>query len=386
MNRITPSIGSLRILAGEGNYNFYKMLSAGRRWFIFAKCALITYAYSKGKPDSPPPCSVIALVKGENQSRLIKYLEQGLMGDFGCIKKIAAGSSLSGVSNFPRISSKEAIIQISALAMMLITGKRRYLNIYFFHFSEAIKRAILNSNLKNTKTVICFNDQPYDVAAIIKSFNEQGLARTIVIQHGLILNEKFYFPTVAQEFWAWGELSREFYRAWNTNSRIEIRGRYQEDARLKADKPLIPEDIDCLKVLLAPSFHHSEVKELVQRSISLLPAGAKVAIKFHPATKMRRLLALRCKRAAPHVAFEYSSMEEAASVYDVLVTKNSTSAIDFLLRGKPVAFLELRADSRFPSTDYGLDISDLSTISEMRNAMATKNAQRLRFIRESLNV
>lgn len=249
----------------------------------------------------------------------------------------------------------------------------------------------VDGSLSSARNFICYNDQPFDVAAIISALHQRGNCRTITIQHGLILSEKFYFPTNTQEFWAWGELSRLHFRSRLPDGKFVIKGRYPDDAESKSNTFILPKSADASwKILIAPSHQHNEVKSLVQLIKNNLPkseaSNTHIGIKLHPATKGVPLIRLWLYIFAQGFSIERVNMEKLSLQYNALLTKNSTSAVDFLLRGKPVVFSDLPSGSLFPSPDYGISPSQFSKLLDKALDLKAKNAARLQFLSFSLNV
>jgi hypothetical protein len=388
---LSPERQALKVLAGEGNFHLYRLLNSGQRVFVFAKCLLTTLNYFRGH-CKPSQARNVSFVKGTNQLRYHEYARVQLELEFGAIE-LFASSSLANVTNsflLPRIRVSELLQQLGFLALMLLSGKKRYLNLYLLAFTAAIRR-VVDSGFPRVETFVCYNDQPYDVAAILFSLNDRNHCRTIVIQHGLILNEKFYFPSVAKEFWAWGNLSKKHYRAWSRLSQIVVKGRYSDDAANKQDRFVLPPAGAKIRILVAPSFFHEEVKQIVTAlSLALRnnPQDSEfIAIKFHPATKNLREIKAWCNKTIPWLAEETAPMEALAERYDVLITKNSTSAIDFLLRGKPVFFIDHLGNHEFPSKAYCFSVEQQGFILRERNLPTdAMNSARKDFLKAAIDV
>lgn len=390
MTGLTPSLKLLRVLAGEGSFHIYRLLR-DRRVFLFTKCLLTTFACFRGR-GSETGARSIAFVKGANQLRYFWQAHLQLEAELGALQLYASAPlpTASDALLLPRMSLSAFAQQVVCLLMLLLTGKRRYLNLYLLAFASAMRKAV-DTGLRNIESFVCFNDQPYDVAAIVHALHGRKGCRTIVVQHGLILSQNFYFPTVAKEFWAWGELSKQHYRAWDKDAQLVVKGRYREDAHNKARDFVWPPADRPVRILVAPSFFHDEVKHILtelDRTLSTeLKATARVAIKFHPATKLLWRLRRWCQQHAPWLKEEHEPMEHLATQYDILVTKNSTSAVDFLLRGKPIISVNLSEGILFPSQNYSFDANILQEISKIPQQIDHKaNIQRLSFLQSGLNV
>lgn len=386
MTSLNPSLELLRVLAGEGSFHIYRLLRE-RRLFLFAKCLLTTLAYLRGKGAKTSARSIV-FVKGSNQLRYFRHAQLQLADELGDLQLYTSTPFTKQTDAFllPRISGRAFANQATLLFLMLLTGKRRYLNLYLLAFASAMRTAV-DVGFRNIESFVCFNDQPFDVAAILHALHRHQGRRTIVVQHGLILTQSFYFPTIAKEFWAWGELSRQHYRARAKNAQFIIKGRYRDDAVKMAKDFISPSSDRPLRILIAPSYFHDDVRALVSQVSELTKREDRrftASIKFHPATKLKFLLIRWCKTHGSWLNEESAPMEELSERFDVLITKDSTSAVDFLLRGKPVVFSKLKADQSFPSHQYGF--SSESDPFLPADLIESKNIHRKCFLKSALNV
>lgn len=386
----SPSLALLKTLAGEGKYHLYRLLTNGKRIFLFLKCAKVVtfHTFRSGKPNY---ASRVTFIKGANQLRLCRRQYNELKEEFGSLH-VCAMSSLKYFPNqsyLPKFSLKDASIQYYYLLYMLILGKKRYLNLFLLSFYNSINKS-LNYGLPCIQEALFFNDQPFEMAAIAYSLNSRDDVRTVTKQHGLILSENFYFPTNSKEFHAWGNLSRRHFSSRVSTGKLIIRGRSKTDGLRKRADFVLPEGgMRNLRILGATSFLMSDIASLIRALREEFPAHSAqpvIGIKLHPATKAAWLVRRRIRRALPNAAIEMSDMEDLASEYDILVTKNSSSAIDFMLLGKPVIFLSPPAKAKFPSVQYGFDLEDIRNFINNRKIEIGKNKKRLQFLKESLNV
>lgn len=388
MHRPDPSLALLKVLAGEGGYRLYHLLASGRRLFVFLKCARIVlfHTFYNGKINN---AETIVLVKGPNQIRLWQRQLQELRDEFGDIGVCAISQIGSHAASgyLPRFSIWLALRQVATLLAMLVTGRRRYLNLFLILFYSSIKSSV-DLGFPHVCNVICYNDQPFEVSSIIFALNQRKGTKTIVLQHGLILDKTFYFPTNAREFRAWGELSRQHFYSRHPDGALTVKGRYKKDEVRKSDH-FVPVNKSCLAILAATSFRRDDLDQMIdamRNCMRLLEKEQAVcAIKLHPATKGALWLRWWIRKQLPNILFETDDMEDLAVKYDVLITRNSTSAIDFLLLGKPVVFLEY-GRGPFPSLDYGLTLHDLGHGDQIFARASAKEGARARFIKEALNV
>jgi hypothetical protein len=397
MGNERSSLGIVRALGSEGNFQNHQLVKNGRALFVCLKLvrAALFYAFCGGSAGAgtPPAGDAAVLVKGPNQLRLFSKQKPELEAEFGAITPIATSrfSPEQDLSPLPRISLAGAVKLIALAALLFCTRKARHLNLFYLRFFEAIE-PVCAHRLSGYDAVACYNDQPFDIAAIVHAVNLQGTAKTIVFQHGLVLSEAFYFPAKAREFRAWGELSRTHYKALDRASHLVVSGRYGDDAALKAAQFKLPDANEGRPAILAaPSFVPAEIDDMTGAIAEWLGgcglSDPKIAIKLHPATKQKTSILAKIRRALPSLCEETDVMEELAHRYDVLITKNSTSALDFMLLGKPVVFLEPRDDGQFPSAAYGFALDELVGMSAMTiQRLDQKNAARLEFLKAALNV
>ena len=402
------SLGIVRALGSEGNFQNHQLVKNGRALFVCLKLvrAALFYAFCGGSAvaSTSPAGDAAVLIKGPNQLRLFAKQRPELETEFGAITPIATsrfspnthGLISLPLSSLPGISLARAAKLILIAALLFCTRKARHLNLFYLRFFEAIE-PVCAHRLGGHEVVACYNDQPFDIAAIIHAVNLQGKAKTIVFQHGLVLSEAFYFPAKAREFRAWGDLSRKHYKALDSASHLVVSGRYGDDAAQKAAQFKVPDaSPDDNKggrpaILAAPSFVPAEIDDMAGSIAEWLGASGlsdpKIAIKLHPATKQKARILAKIRRALPSLCEETDRMEELAHRYDVLITKNSTSALDFMLLGKPVVFLEPRDDGQFPSAAYGFALDELVSMSAMTmQRLDEKNDARLEFLKAALNV
>lgn len=389
MINVKPSLSLIKILAGEGDFYLYKAL-VGKKIFVFLKLLSNSLMYSFGK-DLKTTQSSLVFIKGENQYRLFKYAKSNFSKQIDARNVFCKNVTINNKEDvvFPRVKIVYFLNQVFFLFLMLITGKRHYLNLYLLSFYCGISDVVSRS-FPQVNKFLCFNDQSYDVASIVESFNQRG-CQTFVYQHGLILSKQFYFPVVSKIFLAWGDSSRQEFKSWRNNSELLVTGRYLNDIENKSE--ILRHSI-CdrkIKVLVAPSFNFDEIKKIVFSisSFNSFSERCSFSIKFHPATKFKTLIKLWCKYHTPFLVEEYGHMENLSNEYDFLITKNSTSTVDFLLRGKLVfCFEPLSSGEDFPSIDYVFDINQFAQVlgGENIDNLGHKNKSRLSFIQKNINV
>ena len=384
---------TLTRLAGEGSFAVYRRSSLGQRLFISLKFAANSSSFFLFGSNEKISAEDIFFIKGRNQLRLhrranIRFDEEDrstsvfLQPDF-------AMRRVGHVRRWLRIEGRYLWAQIWFICGFLLTGKKRYLNLYFLNYQASMEAGI-QKYCGNIRNFVCYNDQSYEAAAIILALRRLTSAKTVVVQHGLILSPEFYFPTNADEFWAWGELSKKHFSCRKQATTLLVKGRFPEDQAVKNEEKAASIAAARPRILIAPSHKHREILDLVRSTLShstRLDEDVELTIKFHPATKFRFLLALYCRSRQISIESMSSDMCEISGKFDAIVTRNSTSAIDFMLRGKPVFIDLFDPKTDFPSREYADPISDLSALIERRKlADEHQRVHRLNFLKSAINV
>jgi hypothetical protein len=341
MPMLDSDIWAIRVLAGEGRYDVLRQLEQGRRFFIAAKIGITAFRYWRGRSE-PITAKQIAFIKGANQERHHRHSKGMREKRVGQVAAVFETKPSQGGELFPRITTAELVRLVFLIAVFLVRARRRDLLKFYLLFYKAMNR-IAKHDLHGVEVFICYNDQPFDAAGIVHALNRRGRCHTIVVQHGLILDPEFYFPVNANQFWAWGELSRQNFQARVSSAEMLVVGRYSNDDRNFAERAHVLAECETIRILAAFSCLHDEVLEGV-RAIGLMRRNflhktcerMEFSIKLHPATKNRIRLKRILSIEAPWLKITSMDMEYCAEVFDALITVSSTSSIDFLLRGKTV--------------------------------------------------
>lgn len=353
-------------LAGEGNFSIYKKSTPKQRAYLGLKLLLNSVAFWLGGQNKEVSAVNIFYVKGQNQCRLHKHANLAF--------REAKEESMTLIQpdwswwqrkdNFSRwfkMEGKYVSAQLYLIASYVLLGEKKYLNLYFLSYQTAIEEGIRKFGTK-IEFFLCYNDQTYEASSIILALKRLTSAKTVVFQHGLILSPSFYFPVNADEFWAWGELSKRSYFARCKKSRFIVKGRYLEDRIIRRECVADLIEPGQPRILIAPSHVLQEIIDLVAstlKSVEGLRVPYKVAIKLHPATKLKIFIIMYCGVRNISVEPIRSEMEDVVGRFDAIATRNSTSAVEFLLRGKAV-FVDIFDSSRiFPSLEYAAPLSML---------------------------
>lgn len=386
---IKGDVWAVRSMASEGQYHLYRQLFQGRRLFISLKLASTAFRYWYGKGHSVDSRH-IAFIKGSNQERHHKYTEAMRSVRIGPLESFSNDPSSGNSKRFPRIRTREFIVLLSLALLILLFARRRTLSMFLLIFYKSAQR-IISNDLEDVEVFLCYNDQPFDVAAFVYGLAHHNDCRTIAIQHGLILSPKFYFPTNSREFWAWGELSREHFTSRHCRGRIEITGRYDDDIHHYRPSYVPLQERQMIKALIAFSFKAEEIIYGIKTLDRIRTSDSsdffsklEFFLKFHPSTKNMKKILFSIRSHLSWIKVVYDDMEILSERNDILVTLNSSSAIDFLLRGKRVFFVDIRNDNVFPSHHHGFPLSKIND-PEVYNC-DEYNKIRRRFLSYALNI
>ena len=346
-----------------------------------------------GGSGNKPEGSAVAFIKGPNQLRLHRRTAKMRFDRLGEVEAFATQTPDSEMKRLPRHRTNEFIRLLVYALLILVFGRKRDLSLYLLTFSRATQR-IVDNHLRSVETFICYNDQPFDVSAIIYALNRRRDCKTIVLQHGIIVSPSFYFPTIAREFWAWGEESKQSYSTRCSAGSLVVTGRYSNDTEQKAMVYRSPISESRVVVLVAFSFDHEEIQGGLRYLSNLVEQIDKRQIdrpvfqfKFHPATKQRSAFAASLLARSTWLTTVEGDMEDLAQAADALITFNSTSAVEFLLRGKPVVFIDPSSGGAFPSASYGLNSDEfIRAIASNDVDLSRKNVARLEFLKATINV
>jgi len=391
MTKISDKLSILKAMAGEGNFYSYKLLKKRKIMFLFLKYLITSFSYFWGKQNISDK-TVVAYAKGINQlrhHRFTRKMREERVGDVD----LYTDKPVYGANRLPRISIRYLFKHIFILIVFLFSRKKKYLNLYYLSFYEAINDVVIRG-LQGVRVFICYNDQPYDVAAIVHNLNKKGFCKTVVVQHGLIVSQEFYFPTIAQEFWAWGELSREHFASRLSDGKLIVVGRYAEDKNVmrcfydKGDNDNGP-----LKILVAVSYDYYQFYHVMvyifTYIIKINHREVICSVKLHPATKLKFLYRLFLLIYKKRLNEEVGLIEDVVNDYDVLISVCSSSLIDFILRGKPVFTVGMkdRSSEYCSKIECCLDIRLLEEyIKNGNNAKFMDYNKYKRFLGSAINV
>lgn len=151
-------------------------------------------------------------------------------------------------------------------------------------------------------------------------------SKCYVLQHGMVLNKRLYYPVRANVFYAWGRRSKEILE---NDEKIIVVGTYKFKGMYnKFKKRKITKVLYCISIL---------DDELVKKKIEVLyeitqKNGFLFAIKLHPGSMFDISFAnmIENKNISIYKEEDLSSID-----FDLAVTENSTINIDLAVMGKP---------------------------------------------------
>lgn len=379
---------TLNVLAGEGGFAVYGVKGFSARSRRVAKYAVNSIAHFLCGSRDVCEAKILVYTVGANQLRLrsrygSKYFGEGAF--FVNHPKLKTG--LSGAGS-PYISFASLTRQLSYLLFYLISGKKRGLNLFFISYQGAIEKYV-ESHVNGVLKFFCFNDQIYECSSLILAIRRCTSGRSVVVQHGLVLSHRFYFPVNADEFWAWGELSRRYFSS-RVGSEFKLVGRFPDDIeKFEGEFNGCLNGVNDFRLLIAPSYDKNEVMRLLEAGLKLRGrVNVSVFLKLHPATKNVTPIELFCSRNRVVVLGIEEEMGVLAERVDGLLTSFSTSVLDFLLIGKPVFVERFNVVDDFPSREYCFSASDVLSVAsdDFFDRMSSMNEGRIKFLREAINV
>lgn len=324
----------IRALAGEGGFAILKKKSFLVRVIWFVKVVL-KLSFMLAKVSRKVNVKDLVYICGLNQERLLKSLDLKLYGigdGYGLIKQ-PKSLFRNNKGGFISIDCPSYFRLVSLCFIYMVTGSRKHVSLFLISYYRSVTFILDNSDL-NFERFICFNDQPFEAAALTLWARFKG-KKTIVLQHGVILSYDYYFPTNSHEFWAWGKNGRVYFRSNLKNGLYIEKGRHLIDKKKIPDGFVLPH-IENAKGVICPSFYLSEVISFIRLASSLKDGYAEIFLKLHPATKCKFLFRLVIWLYGVSWLDYKKPILDVAENYDFLITKNSSSAVDFLLLGKPV--------------------------------------------------
>ncbi|WP_421860206.1 hypothetical protein [Marinobacter salarius] len=328
----------IRYLSGEGNFAVLKNKGLFQR-IIFStkliiKVFLLTFPYSKFAPKGD-----LVYVCGSNQHRLLGSIDLSVYDVDENYCALVQPTPFSKEKDRSKnkihvsIAFKDFFVLFFYCLGYIVLGKNKLLAAFFIKYYNCVSD-FFRENLHSINRLICFNDQPFECASLILAAKSHKKS-SVVIQHGVIISYDYYFPINCDEFWAWGSAGRPYFKSRSVCGEYIVKGRWLKKKEAISSDFVFP-DSGKPKGVICPSFFWKEIFFFIRFLKALKEKGVKVDLKLHPATKFKILIKFlmitsRCKWVKPEV-----SIQLVAKEYDFLITRNSSSALDFLLLGKPV--------------------------------------------------
>ncbi len=148
-----------------------------------------------------------------------------------------------------------------------------------------------------------------------------------VLQHGLILDKRFYYPIRASRFYAWGSRSKELLEG---DERVVIAGTYKfKDIIKNPGSEQKRQVMYCISIL-----DNEKVRKKIDELYRLSRKQKfKLLVKCHPGS-MFDVEKLRAIYQDSDIIFYQEETLDQIS-FDVAITENSTIIIDLAAMGKP---------------------------------------------------
>ncbi len=158
-----------------------------------------------------------------------------------------------------------------------------------------------------------------------------GKQRTLVLQHGLIMDQRFYYPIRATKFLAWGERSREIQY---NDAKVEVTGTYKFSQISAMTLSEIKTLIFCV---------NSHDDQAVKQKIDILyeicqEYGYHLIVKCHPGSLFGLKQWTDMYTGKPITFYKEERLQDIP--FDAAVTENSTIIIDLIAMGKPFVLFD----------------------------------------------
>ena len=269
------------------------------------------------------------------------------------------------------------LILVLLTKAVFMPRKRDVILIYLQMFEFMQKN--FSSVFPEIKSLSVFNDKNHLNALFVECAKKNEVS-TLVHQHGYIANKASYFPINANHFLSWGTQAYDYARNYRQQGKVIKSQRFNSDIRNLETKFLVPR-VKCFKILIAVNYKPEQIDNVAKVIRKLEKLDHYVCIKLHPSQKFKFLTRIRYKALNSKLGFVKSRIDHLADQFDILVTISSTSALDFLLRGKPVIFLNDGPRFEIPSFSYGFSLNDLLSRFSLNDEMLNnKNKNRLQFL------
>jgi len=337
---LTPTNSTkIRYLAGEGNFAALKRKILSQRVIFSMKLIVKVFIVSFSKSRAVCADDVV-YVCGKNQHRLLDSIaieKYGVSGSYYVLDQPTRlfDRKINFKSSFVSISFRYFLILIIYLLAYVVSGNKRSLARFYVEYYNGVS-SFFDKYLINTKRLIFFNDQNFEAASLVLAAKRHGKL-TAVIQHGVIVAYNYYFPINCDEFWGWGDAGKKHFYSRGLKGKYLVKGRkLKEDHGLSGGYVFPDFYLDSPRLIICPSFYWAELSCFLKLLKKISRYNVDIYFKPHPATKFKFFLFFLVRSSGAEWVSSKDSIQSVAMAFDFLVTKNSSSAVDFLILGKPV--------------------------------------------------
>lgn len=159
------------------------------------------------------------------------------------------------------------------------------------------------------------------------------LCETYVIQHGLVLDKRFYYPIRATYFCAWGKHTKELL---NNDSKVLVTGtmKFSVYNAIRSTDKEIRSILYCIS-----SLNDSEVENKIKIIYSIAKEkNIKLLVKCHPGSMFDVNIWKRKFENTDIVFYKEEKLFDIA--FDLAISENSTINIDFVSMNKPFVIFD----------------------------------------------
>jgi hypothetical protein len=248
--------------------------------------------------------------------------------------------------------------------------------------------------------LLCVNDYPYEVARCIDAAREAGIP-SLVLQDGILEwrcqyeNPLFgagggapqHQPVLADKIACLGAQSVRQIAAWGNPHKVEDTGMPRLDYLLEREPPPIRTPGTRLMVMTAKNHGFTpEQREITVRSIAdvrdYLATRPDIEVVWRVNKEVAQILGLE-NQLQQHASTELTALLEQV---DAVITTISTTLLESMLLGRPVAALDYHNVPRFVQTAWSIPARDYigATIDELLNPPARKMAYQRECLHDTL--
>ena len=216
-------------------------------------------------------------------------------------------------------------IKIMATSLLGLFGKPQLKSVIKYLYTRVSK---LMPATRDIKEIYLMSDHHFFSSII--AFEETE--KCAILQHGLVMDKRFYYPIRAGKFCAWGERSRQLQ---NNDAKVVVTGTYKFDGMSSKA------NCDTIKqiMFLIGSLDNEKVKEKIDTLVKICEEKQfNLIIKCHPGSLFDKTIWEKSYHDKG-VAFYKEELIQDLD-FDLAVSENSTAIMDLIALNKPFVLFD----------------------------------------------